>query len=126
RRTSRPSRRRSTRSSPRPGVRRASPVWRCERLKLGELRVALVDALAGPDLRQRHEPLAEPSPLEGIVRNAVRGDGDAHLVKDDLRLLCHLVTLLAHDRDLAGLRYEELAQLLELGGGGVTAGEDAE
>ena len=95
-------------------------------LDVGQLGVALADALARPDLRQRDEPLAELPALRSIVRHVVRRDRDSHLTEDDLGVLRHLVPLLADDRDLARLGNEQLAELLELRGGRVASGEDAE
>src|ERR1051326_1602880 len=86
----------------------------------------LVDALAGPDLRQRHEPFAEIASAGLIFRDSIRRDRDANLVQHDLAGVAHLVPLLADDRHLAGLWNEELAELLELGSGRVAPGEDAE
>src|SRR6266545_1267221 len=48
------------------------------------------------------------------------------MVQDDLGILRDLVALLAHDRDLTGLRHEQLAELFELGRGWVAPCEDAE
>ena len=44
----------------------------------------------------------------------------------DLGILRDLVSLLAHDRDFAGLGHEQLSELLELGRGCVASREDAE
>ena len=41
-------------------------------LGVGDLGAALVDALASPDLRERHQPLAEFLALAGIARHVLR------------------------------------------------------
>ena len=108
-------------------ARRVLPGWRYEQRELADLaRCALVDALASPDLRQRHEPFAEFLSLRPVVRHVLRGDRHSHLWSTSSASSDDLVALLADDRDLTRLGHEQLAELLELGGGGVAPGEDPE
>src|SRR3954447_17758236 len=99
---------------------------RKRRLELGDLSVPLVDALASPDLRERHESLAELLALVRIGGHRFGRQGDAHLVQDDLDVLCELVPLLADDRHLARLGDEQLPEFLQLGSRRISSGEDAE
>src|SRR5919198_6749120 len=71
--------------------------------ELGNFRVAVGDALAGPDLRQRHESLREDVALAAILGHGLRRQAHLHLMEHDLDAVRELVALLADDRHLAGL-----------------------
>ena len=88
--------------------------------------MALVNALARPDLGERDQALAEHLSLGAIVGHVLRRNRDAHLVEDELDLARQVVPLLADDRDLTGLRDQQLAELLQLGARRIPACEDPE
>ena len=88
--------------------------------------MSLVDALASPDLRQRHEPFAEFLSRRPVNGHVLRGDRHFHLMEQELDVLADLVALLTDDRDLTRLGDDQSAQLFQLGGGGVAPGEDPE
>ena len=84
-------------------------------LDVGQLGMALADALARPDLRQRDEPFAELPALCSIVRHVVRAR--PRLTADGgppAGVLRHLVLLLADDRAERRKFCERLVTLAEI------------